>query len=58
MTKNTAEQFVYLMDLLELYPEDSEEYAILRDEIRSLPGHPKDTEEDHFIRWEITTVQH
>jgi hypothetical protein len=58
MTKSTAEQFTYLMDLLELYPEDTDEYATIRDEIRSLPGHPANTQEDDFIRWEVTTVQH
>jgi hypothetical protein len=55
MSKTTADRFIALMDMLEFYEPDTDDYLAIADEIRSLPGHPMHTDENDFIRWEITT---
>ena len=58
MNRTTWEHYLNVLSLLEFSEPETDEYEALKDELRSLPGHPKGTTPEDFIRVEVTTVQH
>lgn len=58
MSKDTAEKFLNILSLLEFSEPETDEYEALKDELRSLPGHPADFAENDYMTWEIVTVTH
>ena len=57
LTRGTKELFLSYMDELELYDEGTDEYEVIQDQIRSLPGHPGGTTRDDWIWLVVTDFQ-
>lgn len=57
MSRNTWESYLNILSLLEYTNPDSDEYEALKEDLRSLPGHPNDLAPNEYIKPMITTVQ-
>jgi hypothetical protein len=58
MDKGTFEKYLNILSLIEFSKPETDEFAALTDELRSLPGHPKGVHPEDFVRVELTSVQH
>ena len=58
MSKSTYEYYLNILGLIQYTQPETDEFEALKDELQSLPGHPKDMQFGDFVRVEITSVQH
>jgi hypothetical protein len=57
LTRAVKDRWYELIDELECYSEGSDEHEIIMDQIRSLPGHPKNTTREDLILQVVTDFQ-